>query len=142
MPDTSPADPPTVIPARGTPKPRKSTSWQQQAFRTLNRFVEPAVRAGMGNSIVGPGLFVVESIGRRTRKCRPVPVLGVRLGDTIVTSTVRPSSQWVRNLDRNSDATVWVAGHPRKAKGTISTIPVATVATLKLEYPSCSIDQP
>jgi hypothetical protein len=42
----------------------------RQFFRTLNRIVEPAVRRGFGTSVHGPGIFVVETTGRRSGRRR------------------------------------------------------------------------
>ena len=105
---------------------------EQGLFRTLNCFVEPAVRAGLGGSLAGPGAFVVETTGRRSGLPRRVPLLGTRVGDTIVVSTIRDDSQWIRNLEHHPFADVWVAGRPRPATATVVRLPGATVAHLRL----------
>ena len=105
---------------------------EQRFFRTVNRLVEPAVRAGLGNSLAGPGTFVLETTGRRTGLPRRVPVLGKRVGDTIVVSTIRDNSQWIRNLEHEPFAHVWVAGRPRPAAATVIRLPGSTVAHLRL----------
>lgn len=107
-------------------------SAEQQFFRTLNRLVEPAVRAGFGSPVAGPGTFVVETTGRRSGLPRRVPVLGARVGDTIVVSTVRSRSQWIRNLEHRPDADVWVAGRRRPATATVVHLHGATIARLRL----------
>lgn len=109
---------------------------QQAFFRTLNRVVEPAVRAGVGNSFAGPGTFVLETTGRRTGQRRRVPLLGARAGDTVVVTTVRDNSDWVRNLERDPRAGVWIDGRRRPATASVTRLPGATIARLRLE-PHC-----
>jgi deazaflavin-dependent oxidoreductase (nitroreductase family) len=106
---------------------------EQRFFRTLNRFVDPVVRAGLGNSLAGPGAFVVETTGRRSGLPRRVPLLGNRVGDTIIVSTIRDNSQWIRNLEQHPIADVWVAGRPRPATATVVRVPGGAVARLRLE---------
>ena len=121
---------PTDVPAAPA---GAATAPEQQLFRALNHVVAPAVRAGLGNSVAGPGTFVVETTGRTSGLPRPVPLLGDRFGDTIVVSTVRPRSQWIRNLEHNPLAHVWIAGHRRPATATIFRLPGAAVARLRVE---------
>ena len=96
---------------------------QRTFFRTLNSLVEPAVKAGIGSSCLGPGAVVVQTIGRKSGLPRRVPLLGVRLGDAVVASTVRPNSQWVMNLQANPEAQVWTAGRRRNATARVSKLP-------------------
>ena len=99
----------------------------------MNRLVEPVVRAGIGNSLAGPGTFVIETTGRRSGLARRVPLLAKRLGDTIIVSTIRHNSQWIRNLEHHPNAHVWIAGQPRPAAATIVRLPGATLARLRLD---------
>jgi hypothetical protein len=105
----------------------------RRGFRTLNRLVLPAVRAGVANPwIVGPGALVLETTGRRTGLTRPVPLLGVRFRDTVVVSTVRSRSQWAANLRAQPAASMWLFGRRRPASGQVTTLAGATVAVLHL----------
>lgn len=110
-----------------------SANLQKSFFRALNRTVEPLVKAGLGNSIVGPGLFVVEPIGRKSGEPRPVPLLGARLGDKLIVSTVRPSSLWVRNLEDGADPSVWVFGRKRPASATVKRLGGGAVSVIDLK---------
>ena len=47
------------------------------------------------------------------RTPRRVPLLAWRHGRTITVSTVRPDSDWVRNLEHRPVADVWIGGHPQ-----------------------------
>jgi hypothetical protein len=86
------------------------------AFRTLNRFVEPLARSGIVSPLpIGVGLVVVESAGRVSGLPRRIPLVATRVGDRITVSTVRHSSQWVRNLEAEAAAGVWLGGRRRNA---------------------------
>ena len=109
----------------------------QRVFRALNGVVEPLVRAGVGSTVAGPGAFVVETTGHRSGRPRRVPLFGKRVGDTVIVSTVRADSQWIRNLEHEPAATVWIGGRPRPATATVSRLPAGAVASLRLQRPSC-----
>ena len=72
----------------------------QAAFRKLNSVVEPAVMFGVANPLpIGAGAVVLETIGRKSGKKRRVPLLASRLLDKLIVSTVRSSSQWLKNIE-------------------------------------------
>jgi deazaflavin-dependent oxidoreductase (nitroreductase family) len=99
---------------------RQATGRARGVLRLLNRVVEPAVRAGFGNSLAGPGVFVVETTGRRSGMRRPVPLLGLRTADGLLVATIRRHSQWAHNLQQDPAAGVWIAGRRRRATATIA----------------------
>lgn len=105
-----------------------TTDLTRTLFRTLNRFVGPAVRAGLGSPLpVGLGAVVLESTGRISGEPREVPLIGLRVGDRVVVSTVRSRSQWVRNLEADDRAAVWFCGERHPATATVQRGPLNVV---------------
>ncbi len=98
------------------------------AFRNLNKVVAPAVKAGIANPLpVGVGLVVIETTGRVSGKVRQVPVVGVRFGQQVVVSTVRDTSLWMKNLESDDQAGVWLCGRHRSATATVTRGPLNIV---------------
>ena len=105
----------------------------QHLFRTLNHYVEPAVRRGVGSPMLGPGVILLETIGRRSGVPSRVPLLGWRSGDTVTVSTVRPNSEWVKNLEHDPAAKVWISGEPRTSTATVTRTAAATIVRLETD---------
>lgn len=95
-------------------------------FATLNRLVVPAVRAGLGAPLplpappaalwsLGwvPGLVLLEVPGRRSGRRYRVPLTALVRGRSVVLSTVRTRSQWLRNLAAAEEVGLWLRGRRR-----------------------------
>lgn len=105
----------------------------QALFRTLNTVARPLVRAGMGSPVpMAPGAVVVETTGRTSGLKREVPLLAWNNGCHLFVSTVRQDSQWVKNLEADPLATVWLNGKAWPAQSTLFRTPMGTVARLDL----------
>lgn len=101
----------------------------QQVFRAMNRYVKPLVKAGLGSPLpVGLGAVVLESTGRVSGLPREVPLLGFRVGTRVLVSTIRPRSQWLRNLEADDTAAVWYCGRKRPARASVRRGPLNIVA--------------
>ncbi len=88
---------------------------------TINSIVNGLVQRGIGSPwLVGSGLIVVETRGRKSGTPRRVPVLAQRFGNTLFVSTVRATSQWVRNLEADATPSIVLAG---------KSVPVSTAVT-------------
>lgn len=100
----------------------------RRGFRALNRVVLPALKTGLASPLpLGVGLVVLETVGRRSGLPREVPLVSVRLGDTIVVSTVRRRSQWVENVAASGSARAWVGGIARPVTATVRRGPLQVV---------------
>lgn len=106
----------------------------RHAFRTVNAVVRPLIEAGVGNPLpLGVGPLVVETTGRVSGLPRRVPLLSARVGDTIYVSTVRPDSQWMKNLAASPAAQVRLFGRDRAATTTVGRIGDLQIATITLQ---------
>jgi len=93
---------------------------ERSVFRALNSVVLPRVRAGLGSPPpIGGGVVVVETTGRVSGKRRQIPALAFRIGDRVTVSTVRGGSQWIRNLEADTNAAVWLHGRRAEAVGDV-----------------------
>ncbi len=98
------------------------TDLVRKSFRALNQLTVPAVRAGLGTPLpIGFGLVVLETTGRTSGQPRQVPLVATRFGRHIKVSTVRDKSQWMKNLEAQPGASVWVGGRKRTVTSTVET---------------------
>ena len=93
-------------------------SIEREFFRTLNRVVEPLVRAGVGSPRIVPGgLIVLETRGRKSGRRIRTPLVATRLGGYVLVATARGQrSQWILNLAAEPRARIWVGGQPRETR--------------------------
>ena len=93
-------------------------SLEIEFLRTLNRLVEPMVRAGIGSPRIAPsGFIVLETRGRKTGRLRRSPLAATRIGSHVLIGTFRGNrSQWIRNLAAQPRIRFWLGGKPRDAR--------------------------
>jgi F420H(2)-dependent quinone reductase len=102
----------------------------------FNDTVEQLVRAGIGSPLPLPlsaGIVIVETKGRVSGKARNNPLLAQRIGNTLIVSTVRTSSQWVRNLEADDSPTVVLNGKSRPVKAKVRRIGDWTIVRMDLQ---------
>ncbi len=89
-------------------------------FDTLNKVVEPLVRAGLGSpGLLPSGLIVLETTGRTSGLTRRVPLVGTLVGRFVVVGTLRVErAQWLRNLRNDPAVRYWLLGQPWRARAT------------------------
>ena len=110
-------------------QPREPVDVTATFFRSLNRVVAPLVKAGVGSPLpVGLGAVILETTGRKSGQPREVPVLGLRVGDRVLVSTVRERSQWVKNLEADDRAGVWYCGKRHDVTATVQRGPLNVVS--------------
>lgn len=91
-----------------------SRELEKNLFRSLNRVVKPALRAGFGSSRLSPvGAVLLETTGRKSGRSYQTPLLASQVADLLLVSTVRSGSQWVKNLAAGPHSQVWLRGRPR-----------------------------
>lgn len=104
----------------------------QAGFRALNSVVKPAVQAGAANPLpVGFGAVVLETIGRKSGLPREVPLLAKRFGNTLVVTTVRSNSLWIKNIEADPNVAVHLLGTRREGTATVRRGPL-NVVTISL----------
>ncbi|MBI3650087.1 MAG: nitroreductase family deazaflavin-dependent oxidoreductase [Acidobacteria bacterium] len=119
-------------------------------FRQLNQWVEPLVRAGLGSPLPwSSGAIVLETTGRKSGQLIKVPLLATRIGDLVLIGTVRPGSQWLKNLAANPQVKYWIYGQPRSvtafvfarnvAQPQAATLPQRAAGLANLILPQCQL---
>jgi deazaflavin-dependent oxidoreductase (nitroreductase family) len=99
----------------------------------MNRVVLPLVRRGVGSPLpIGIGLTVLETRGRKSGKLRQVPLVATRIGSKVNVSTFRSDSQWIKNLEADPDAWVWLNGKKRSVTGSVDRGQL-TIASLEVD---------
>ncbi len=89
-------------------------SVEKTVFRTVNRFLEPTIRVGIGSPWLVPvGAVVMETTGRKSGRTYNIPVVASEYRGFLVASTVRGSSQWMKNVAAVPDIGVWLRGKRR-----------------------------
>ncbi|MFT7475175.1 MAG: hypothetical protein ACI81L_002112 [Verrucomicrobiales bacterium] len=107
---------------------KASNDISKAVFRNVNRVVKPLVKVGLGSPLpIGLGAVVLESTGRVSGEPREVPVLGFRVGNRVLVSTVRSGSQWLKNLEADDQAAVWFCGKRRDATASVRRGPLNIV---------------
>jgi hypothetical protein len=80
----------------------------------LNEALTPALRQGLASPLpFTGGLVLLEVTGRVSGEVRSVPLVCADYGDVLAVSTVRDSSQWLKNLAAAREAAVWLRGVKR-----------------------------
>jgi len=110
-----------------------SNALTRSGFGALNSVVRPLVRRGLGSPFpIGVGAVILSTTGRRSGEQREVPLVSARVGDTLLVSTVRKSSNWIRNAARSPDVRVWVDGAEREGMAEVRHLPGLDVAFIRL----------
>lgn len=93
-----------------------------QWLKPLNQTLTPLIKLGVGTPLnLTPGLVVLEVEGRKTKRQRTVPLVGYFAAPYLFLGTVRPSSQWIKNLALDDAPHVWVWGQRRMFRKTLVT---------------------
>ena len=107
-----------VLPPSSAVRDTTRTRFDAAFFGAVNRFVEPAVRAGLGSPGLAPtGLVVLETTGRASGLTRRVPLVGTLVGRLLVVATLRvDQSQWLGNVRQDPTVRYWLFGQPYRAR--------------------------
>lgn len=104
-----------------------------KVFGSVNRVVSPLVKAGVGSPLlIGGGLIILETTGRKSGVARQVPLAATRMGDKIIVSTVRNKSLWIKNLEAQPRAAIWVCGQRREVTASVNRRDDLSIVTLDL----------
>jgi deazaflavin-dependent oxidoreductase (nitroreductase family) len=119
-----------------TAPPATTPSFELALYRTLDSVVAPMVRNGIFSpGPIGPGLVVVETVGRRSAMPRPVVLMGFAIGDVVLVSTVGgEQAQWVKNLAAQREVRWGRWG--RRTKGHATVVAPGTVGRVPVEAPA------
>jgi len=86
----------------------------------LNEAIAPLVKVGVAAPFLIPfGLVVLEIPGRKTGRPYTLPLACWSFHNTVVVSTVRSGSQWLRNLAAAESVSIWLRGRRRVATATV-----------------------
>lgn len=108
----------------------------RRIFSALNVVVEPLARsAWTGPHLVGGGITVLESTGRRSGLRRERPLLTWRVGDLMLVGTVRRSSDWIANVRSQPSVHVWVDGERTAAVAHTVPLPIGWATVLRTDHP-------
>lgn len=84
---------------------------EKKLFRTLNHYIEPIAKAGIGSPGLSPvGVIVLETVGRKSGRVYSTPLVASGLADLLLVSTVRQTSQWIKNLAATPETHLWLRG--------------------------------
>jgi hypothetical protein len=80
-------------------------------LKPVNDLLKPLIKAGFANPVLfSPGITVLEVPGRKSGKQFFVPLSCYLAGPLLIIGTVRPDSQWIKNLAAADAAFVWLWG--------------------------------
>jgi deazaflavin-dependent oxidoreductase (nitroreductase family) len=86
---------------------------EKSLFRALNNYLEPLIRKGVGSPRLSPvGAIVLKTTGRKSGQTYTTPVLASEVTNLLLIGTVRPRSQWIKNLAVTPQTQVWLRGEP------------------------------
>ena len=111
-------------------------SFSKAVFAHINPIVEPLARSSWsGPRLIGPGLILLETTGRRSGELRQRPLLSWRVGSTVIAGTVRSKSDWIANLRADPQSRVWLDGAPTDVDATIIALPFGWLTALRERTP-------
>ena len=110
-----------------------SDNLERGLFNAVNAVVRPAVRRGFAAPCIAPfGLVLLEHTGRKSGRKYESPLLALRFGRRVLVSTVRDEgSNWVRNLESDEGAHLWMNGRRRPVRAEVHRGLRLTVSVLK-----------